>query len=199
MLLLALLLAAPAPCPAGPQLYIAPMGEPVRAPAEAPYPSAAWFGTADADRDGRVTLAEFVADADRFFARLDANRDGEIDPGEMTTYETTMAPEIRLYQPRPAGARVKRDRRSADYGGAQGAGRWAQLNLPQPVASADLDYNRGVSLAEWRIVAARRFALLGPVNGALTLATLKPTPAQDEATACLALAAKAAKAAKHRR
>ena len=170
------------------------MGEPVRAPADAPYPSAAWFGAADANRDGRLTLAEFVADADRFFDRLDTDRDGEIDPAEMTDYETRLAPEIRMYQPgRAAVARRKGDRRDIVYGGALGAGRWAQLNLPQPVAAADLDYNRGVSRAEWRIVAARRFALLGPVDGALTLAALKPTPAQAEAAACRAAADKAAK------
>ena len=55
------------------------------------------------------------------------------------------------------------------------------------------DFNRGVSREEWRTAAARRFQLLGPVDGALTLAALKPTPAQDTLAQCAALAAKQAK------
>jgi hypothetical protein len=38
---------------------------------------------ADADLDGRVTKAEFVAAADRRFARLDKNADGKLDLAEL--------------------------------------------------------------------------------------------------------------------
>lgn len=185
--------ARPDPCAPRPQLYIAPMGEVFRAPADAVYPSAVWFAAADEDRDGRLTLKEFLADAARAFDRFDLDHDGEIDPTEMTAYEAAV-PEISLYQRGQRLATTARERKdAAQYGGALGAGRYAQLNIPQPIASADLDFNRGVSRDEWRTVAARRFQLLGPVDGALTLAALPPTPAQQTLIDCAARAAKDAR------
>jgi Ca2+-binding EF-hand superfamily protein len=41
-----------------------------------------YFQLLDADRDGVVTLAEFMAQADRNFARCDLNKDGRIDTAE---------------------------------------------------------------------------------------------------------------------
>ncbi|HEX7849985.1 MAG TPA: EF-hand domain-containing protein, partial [Sphingomonas sp.] len=73
------------------RLFISPMGEPFRGP----DPIGAWFDGADANRDGALTLAEFVADADRFFLRLDRGHDGEIDPDDIDYYETVLAPEVR--------------------------------------------------------------------------------------------------------
>lgn len=180
------------------QLYIAPMGQPFRAPAGQPYPSAAWFASADTDHDGRLTAAEFAADAAAFFRRLDSDHNGELEPAEFAAYENDVAPEIRLYQ-RPSqrwieGKMSKQERKAAvKYGGALGAGRWSQLNIPQPVLAADLDFNGGVSAQEFRDVAMQRFAMLGPVDGALRLAALAPTPAQQEAAACAAAAAKRGK------
>ncbi len=175
------------------QLYIAPMGEPFRAPAGQPYPAAAWFAAADADHDGQLSQAEFTADAERFFRRLDTDRDGEFDPPELSAYEKDVAPEIRLYQ-RPSqrwieGKLSKEERAAVEaYGGAMGAGRWAQLNIPQPVAAADADYNRGITRDEFRRAAVKRFALLGAAP--LRLAVLKPTPAEATAITCAAGAAK---------
>lgn len=83
---------APAPQerPRG-RLFISPMGEPFRGP----DPIGAWFDGADTNKDGALTLAEFTADADRFFLRLDRGHDGEIDPDDIDYYETVLAPEIR--------------------------------------------------------------------------------------------------------
>lgn len=59
----------------------------------------------------------------------------------------------------------------------QGAGRFSWLDLPEPVASADADFNRGVSRAEFADAAARRFLLLDTAHtGALTFDTLPPLP-----------------------
>ncbi len=41
-----------------------------------------YFQLLDADKDGMVTLAEFMAQADRNFARCDINKDGRIDTAE---------------------------------------------------------------------------------------------------------------------
>lgn len=212
-LLLASLLQAPAPA-AGPDIvvdaitgcgppfarvYIAPMGEPYRADGRSD-PEVAWFARADADHDGRLSLAEFTADAARFFATLDADRDGEIDPREVIVYERDVAPEIRLFQldreldredrGTPDRAARKAARKAAraryDYVAAYGAGRFASLNIPEPVVSADLDINRGVSKAEFAQVAAQRFQMLGGDQGYLTAAALPRSPAQREIDACRA-------------
>jgi hypothetical protein len=79
-----------APRPRG-RLFISPMGEPFRGP----DPIGQWFDGADTNKDGALTLAEFTADADRFFLRLDRGHDGEIDPDDIDYYETVLAPEIR--------------------------------------------------------------------------------------------------------
>jgi len=217
MLLLALLAAAqdaapPPPAPGssdivvtgaavcGPpfaRTYIAPMGQPFRTDGQSD-PMKAWFDAADADHDGRLTLAEFQADSDRYFTVLDHDRSGEIDPEEMATYENVIAPEIKLYQrgqdKRPRTGKQKHEakaaaRRRADYEAPYGAGVWASLNIPQPIVSADLDLNRGVSRAELAEVAARRFPLLDPAGRSfLTYDTLPRSPAQMDIDACRAAA-----------
>jgi hypothetical protein len=54
------------------------------------------------------------------------------------------------------------------------------LDLPEPVASADADFNRGVSLKEFRDAAGQRFLALDlDHRGYLTLASLemiRPAP-----------------------
>jgi hypothetical protein len=63
----------------------------------------------------------------------------------------------------------------------QGASRYGLLDLPEPVVSADADFNRGVSLSEFRQAAAQRFIALDlDHHGYLTLAGLasvRPAPA----------------------
>ncbi|OHT20476.1 hypothetical protein [Edaphosphingomonas haloaromaticamans] len=197
LVLLAMAAAMPAaakpklpPCPPkGPQLFIAPMGEPFRAGPVDPYPVGLWFAKADGDGDGRLTRAEFLADADRFFAVLDADRDGEIIPDEVIRYERDIAPEIRLYARGPGTGMGNRKIKKKDipaYGAPLGAGRWSLINIPQPVISADEDFNRAITLAEFRSAAQQRFTGLDTANaGALTLAGLPMTPAQAAATNCM--------------
>ena len=78
----------------GQQSFIAPSGEPFRAPLDAKYPSADWFDRADANHDGKLTEAEFTADFLRFFATLDTNHDGVIDGAEQDQFENVIAPEV---------------------------------------------------------------------------------------------------------
>lgn len=166
-----------------PQLFLSPMGEPFRAKGGEGDPAAAWFAGADSDRDGRLTAAEFAADARRFFATLDRDRDGALVPEEVALYERSV-PETALFRPRgeqaarPPGKRRKDD---PGYGGEMGAGRYGFLNVPQPIWSADLDIDRAVTLAEFGRAATKRFALLDKAGaGGLTMAALGRTPAAAE-------------------
>lgn len=158
--------------------FISPMGEPFRPQAVGEDMMAVWFVQADRDRDGRLTEAEMRADAARFFATLDDDRSGAIDPPEIARYEWEMAPDVQLGsrrrpdpgQPQPDARKVER----AKGDGLQGAARYTLLNMPQPVAAADLDFNRSITRAEFATAAGTRFRLLdGPSIGALTLTGLR--------------------------
>jgi Ca2+-binding EF-hand superfamily protein len=186
--------------------FISPMGEPFRPKNRNDDTLADWFYQADRDHDGVVTSDEIVADATRFFAKLDTNHDGEIDPDELAQYEYEVAPEIQVNsrtkrlagQPAPAAqpadddwlgsdddhSRAQRRKHSDDVdaslgiGGAlQGAARYSLLNMPEPVAAADADFNRAITLEEFRAAASERFQLLDKSRqGRLTLAQLEAMP-----------------------
>ena len=188
-------------------LFISPAGQPFHAKPDEPYPVSLWFAQADRDHDGRLSLAEFTADAEAFFATLDANHDGVIDGFEIADYEKSL-PEIQprlqgllpgegtdlaLGQPDDGTGRPHTPQvglRPPAVGGAagrQGASVFGLLDDPEPVSAADADFDSRVTLAEERAMAARRFALLDANHdGWLTLAELPPTPVQ-------AFAAQAAK------
>ncbi len=183
------------------QLFMSPMGEPFRAERGGDA-LALWFAQADHNHDGYLTLDEMLADAERFFAVLDTNHDGEIDPDEITHYEDVIAPEIRS-SPRIDFASAGDDGQQHQGGRGrhghgksnassewrepregethEGAARFGLLDLPEPVASADADFNRGVSLQEFRQAATQRFAALDiDHHGRLSLAELemiRPPPA----------------------
>lgn len=162
-------------------LFLSPMGEPYRSAADN---IGAWFAAADGDGDGVLTQAELRRDAARFFALLDSDRDGELEPGEIARYENEVAPEVQVgLQMRGSGfgdwrGAGSRRRRVAMFDeGIQGAGRYAFLNIPQPVIAADSDMNRGVSGGEFEQAAGERFALLDANrDGRLERAELPPLP-----------------------
>jgi hypothetical protein len=68
----------------------------------------------------------------------------------------------REHGPGRGGARSKEeDEAQLGIGGAlQGAARYGLLNIPEPVAAADTDFDRGISRDEFRTAAADRFQLL---------------------------------------
>lgn len=187
-LLLTLAAAAPAqpppPLPGAGGLFLSPMGEPFRGQGTAVDNVGAWFTAADRDRDDGLTVAELRQDAARFFALLDSDGNGELGPSEIARYENEIAPEVQVgLQMRGSGfgdwrGRGSRRRRVATYDeGIQGAGRYAFLNIPQPVIAADSDMNRGVSIAEFAEAAGERFALLDSNrDGRLARAELPPLP-----------------------
>jgi len=180
--------------------FISPMGEPFRARTIDDDTLARWFAQADRNHDGALTADELVADGDRFFATLDTNHDQQIDPDELVQYEWEIAPDIQLMsrtRPAPGQASAKarpkghgRDAfeeeaelRVVSSGGRQGAARYGLLNLPEPVAAADSDFNRSISLAEFRQAALARFQLLDSTGagrlGLAQLQALRPALATD--------------------
>ena len=178
--------------------FISPMGEPYRARTINDDTLARWFAQADRNHDGALTPDELVADGDRFFATLDTNHDGQIDPDELVQYEWEIAPDIQLTartRPPPGQAAIRsndhgRERladeaevRVESVGGLQGAARYGLLNLPEPVAAADSDFNRSISLAEFRQAAVARFQLLDSAGagrlGLAQLQAMRPAIATD--------------------
>ena len=86
--------------PLGPpaNVFIAPTGKVFRAKEGLPYPVIDWFKQADANHDGKIDKAEFLADAAAFFKVIDRNEDGYITPIEAAFYEQRIAPEILGYR-----------------------------------------------------------------------------------------------------
>src|SRR5262245_54086369 len=78
--------------PAPPQgaLFIAPMGQPFRA-SDGQTGVQKWFAQADANHDSKISLAEFVADADAFLPHVDSNGDGTVTSIESTALWQTQA------------------------------------------------------------------------------------------------------------
>ena len=171
--------------------FISPMGEPFRARSVDDDTLARWFAGADRNHDGLLTANEMQADAERFFATLDDDHNGEIEPEELANYEYEIAPDIQVMSrtraapgtslPKPkTGKGGRRATESMEVaalglgGSLQGAARYGLLNMPEPVAAADTDFNRGVTLKEFRQAAIYRFALLDKAHAnRLTLAELE--------------------------
>jgi len=176
--------------PSYPRLFISPSGEPFRGKGDEDQ-MFRWFRQADGDHDGKLTRAEFVADAQRFFRMLDQNADGAIAGAEIDRYEYDIAPEISGL--RPEGARPdgppqgqppskkpdKKTRKAmAARASLQGASRYGILDIPEPVTSPDADMNGRVTSAEYLAAINQRFALLDTdKDGMLTFAEL---PKLDE-------------------
>jgi len=145
------------------------MGEPFRVGSSAVDGLSAWFQQTDRNHDGAVTLDELKQDAQRFFLTLDTNHDGEIDPDELGNYENVVAPEVRSGM--SWGGFTGGDEVNDEATGAGGLG---LLSIPEPVAAADSNFNRGVSSAEFEQAAASRFQRLDTNgDGKLTLEELE--------------------------
>lgn len=76
------------------RLFVSPAGEPFRRHEGGPCPLDIWFANADRDHDGVLDMAEFQADAGRFFGTLDVNGDDMLGPEEVERYEKTILPEL---------------------------------------------------------------------------------------------------------
>jgi len=190
--------------------FISPMGEPFRSQPGDKAPEEIWFERADANSDGKITRAEFMTDAGRFFRTLDADHDNQIGAEEIQHYEDVIAPETlggvgdmlaegedhgggggghRGGHGGGGGSRrhgsVSRDTQTAadeenitsTYlvpphrydAGSMGAARFSYLDLPEPVAAADTNFDRAISPREFVDAARQRFdALDANHDGVLT-------------------------------
>lgn len=188
-----------------PNVFISPAGEPYRAAGGAPYPVATWFAHANTNHDGKLTRAQFDADAMAFFHQLDENHDGVIDGLEVQDYEQKIAPEILpqiddlragegmdaslSFDPQ-ADEDNRHDRKSSGLAqsrpiaprgvGVQGAGVYSFLNTPEPVSAADASFDGRITAAEFQAAVERRFEQLDKAGrGYLTLDSLPRTPVQE--------------------
>ena len=185
-------------------LFISPCGEPFEAAAKEPYPIVKWFNQADANHDGKLDIDEMRNDAARFFKVLDRNGDGVIDGPEVNFYEYRLVPEILAP---PTGAletgivRVslqtpgdiapvspeapgEGDFHKEELNPKQGAVFYSLFREPEPVRSADRNFDYRISLPEFLAHSDRHFKALDVNNqGYLTLAQLPRTDAEKESKA----------------
>lgn len=166
-----------APAWARGSVYMSLMGEPFRTNQAGEAPFDQWWKLADQDGDGAISRLEFRSDAETFFANLDSNGDKVIDADEMAAYEQ-MAPgrtraagggaeEPSSGRPKPkSSSPVEQGQVALVTSGNvpsatrihPGGGRINFSEVPQPVAMADLNLDRRVTLDEFTRTAGRRFA-----------------------------------------
>jgi len=175
----------------GMEIFVSPSGQPFRAKPGEPYPVAAWRAQADKDHDGKISSDEFLADAVGFFRVLDRNHDNYISSPENTFYETQVAPEITMVDPRidqptnfhsetDSEMGVDKDPSLGKYQKSiQGASQYGVIDEPQPIRGADANYDFRISLDEWNTASMQRFTVLDANgDGFITPDELPKTPAQ---------------------
>ena len=146
----------------------------------APTPGTLGLALADLDGDGAISRLEFRQDAEAFFARLDPNDDKVIDADEMREYEHLAPGRTRAAAggAQAKGATSDRTKGPGELerekghvpivadGTAPTVSRVPKggsgpitlaTNVPQPVAMADLNIDRRVTLDEFTKTASRRF------------------------------------------
>jgi len=157
-------------------VYMSLMGEPYWANSAGKHPFDQWVEMADQDGDGAISSVEFRADADAFFTSLDTNDDKIIDGDEMAAYERLAPGRTRAAgggAVLPSSARRKPTSSTPVEQGQvviatganapsstrihPGGGRINFSEVPQPVAMADANLDRRVTLDEFRKTAGRRF------------------------------------------
>ncbi len=176
LFLLAAAFLVAAPASAKDAVYMSLMGEPYWTNSAGEHPFDQWVKMADQDGDGAVSGVEFRKDADAFFESLDLDGDKVIDGDEMAKYEQLAPGRTRAAGGGAAMPSSKRPKATASDTVPQGqigivasgdapsatrihpgGGRINFAEVPQPVAMADANLDRRVTIAEFRRTADRRF------------------------------------------
>jgi hypothetical protein len=148
---------------------------------------AGWFARVDANQDGAIDRAEFLADTRRQFALMDRDKNGEITPEELDVYRApyaaspTFAPADEAEAAtgaRPSGGRQGRGRRGGGGTPSAAAGSHGKVDVsadtPDPVMSADVNLKFRVSLSDFIAYETHEFDGLDRARtGRLTLAALQ--------------------------
>lgn len=190
--LLGLAAATSAQAPGGGRgpVYLSLMGEPFRGDPGDGSPVSKWISQADTNGDGAVSRSEILSDAERFFHVVDTNGDGIIDPDEMSHYETVIAPadvrmaggmrSVSVHRKTIVGYADDGDGPDQDGPVVYGGGFGDAMPIPEPVAMADTDISRTVTLDEFKGAARKRFAEHDAnSDGKLTADELRPASGPD--------------------
>jgi len=157
--------AGPIYSPNGEPLSGGPLGHP-----RCEQAMAQWFARVDANHDGTIDRAEFLADAARQFAAMDLDHDGTVTPAELAQYRRPYAP-----PPLPDQESGRRRR-----GGADNARAAIAKDRPDPVMLADVRLRNRVSRNDFMAYANTNFAGLdtnhdGRLSRAELVATCNPS------------------------
>ncbi|PWR25175.1 hypothetical protein [Zavarzinia aquatilis] len=145
--------------------------------ADCPALLGAWLSTADADRDGSLSLAEALADADRLLAEIDTNRDGFATPIEIEAWRERVAPDAyadRRLKRQPGGSQDdaaptggKHRGGSPEDEGGRAAGRLDSglRGQPDPIMAADTGLDFRVDKGELEARVKSRFDRLDTDRG----------------------------------
>jgi len=143
-----------------------------------------FFATLDTNHDGQIDPDELAAYEYQIAPEIQVNSKTKPLPGHVAQLARSIGDddELGTDEDSDAGRRHRRNREdfgaSLGIGGAlQGAARYSLLNMPEPVAAADADFNRAITLQEFRQAAVARFQLLDKARqGRLTLVQLEAMP-----------------------
>ncbi|MFZ2872601.1 hypothetical protein, partial [Zavarzinia sp.] len=148
--------------------------------ADCPALLGAWLTAGDGDRDGALSLAEAVADADSLLAEIDASHDGYLTAIEIEAWRGRIAPEAyadrKLRQQPGSGGDDMTPGGGKKRGGSPEDGHGAARRLdsgfraqPDPIMAADTNLDFRVDRTELEARVKSRFDTLdGDHNGRLS-------------------------------
>jgi Ca2+-binding EF-hand superfamily protein len=126
---------------------------------------AGWFARVDINRDGAVDRGELMRDAARLFEAMDRDGDGTITPAELAEQRAPFRTAVRekprqAEEPRPGRGRVREEPPPAS----------GRSDRTDPVMSADVNFDIRVTRAEWAAHVDKRLRRLdADRNGRLSL------------------------------
>jgi len=143
-----------------------------------------FFAKLDTNHDGQIDPEELAQYEYEVAPEIQVMSRTQRVPGQPAHQATQRDPDdLDAYRDERHDRDRRRTLREDDYaslgfgGTLQGAARYSLLNMPEPVAAADTDFNRLISLEEFKAAALARFALLDkPHAGRIGLAQLEAMP-----------------------